>query len=67
MTINKNLRDLLNAAMEQGWAVSRTRNGHWRCVPPEPNNPIVVTGSTASDRRSLSNFRSQLRRGGLDV
>lgn len=66
-TRSKELQKLIKSARKQGWMVEKTRGGHIRFVPPDKDKPIVVSGSTPSDRRSVLNLRAQLRRTGLKV
>lgn len=53
------------AAREQGWQVGRTAKGHYRYVPPDPHQPIVIGSGTPSDHRSVNNFLARLKRSGL--
>lgn len=41
-----NMREIVQAAREQGWEVSRTSRGHWRFVPPDPAGEIVIASGT---------------------
>jgi len=50
-----------------GWRVEPTRGGHWRCVPPDPHAPIVIAGSSPSDRMAQRALEAELRRSGLDL
>ncbi len=59
------LRDIEDAAKEQGWAVGRTRRGHPTFRPPDPSKDIVVGSGTASDVRAIRNLLSRLRRQGF--
>jgi hypothetical protein len=56
---------LAEAAREQGWTVSRTKRGHWRFVPPDPNRRICIFSGTPGDRRAIHNFVAQLTREGF--
>lgn len=60
--MGNDLKNLLDLARTQGWEVSRTGGGHWRCVPPDPAAQIVVVPSTTA---RLDNTRADLRRSGL--
>lgn len=59
------MRDIEKAARDQGWETGRTKKGHLRYVPPDPELPIVIGAGTPSDHRSLRNFVAQLRRSGF--
>jgi len=61
----KKARARARHAMERGWEVSLTNGGHLKFV--SPTGAVLFTSSTASDWRTWKNFRSQLRRHGLDV
>ncbi|KXP08822.1 hypothetical protein [Tsukamurella pseudospumae] len=60
--MGNDLKDLLDTARAQGWEVSRTGSGHWRCVPPDRAAQIVIVPSTSA---RLDNVRADLRRSGL--
>ena len=38
-------REVVDAAMAQGWAVEQTRKGHWRFKPPDGGDMVVFSGS----------------------
>lgn len=59
----KDYRSLFRLAEAQGWEHTRTGKDHHRFVSPE--GTIVVTSGTPSDKRSLENFRADMRRAGL--
>lgn len=60
------LRDIIEAAEDQGFHVDRTSKGHWRFVPPDPDQPIVHHSGTPSDWRAVRNLVARLRRVGLE-
>lgn len=67
MGTRKDLGDLLDLARQAGWVVKYLKGaGHWQLKSPD-GKTIIHTGSTPSDPRSVSNFRAQLRRGGLEI
>lgn len=57
-------REIRRAALEQGFAVERTKKGE-RFVPPDPSMKMVQAHATPSDRRALANLLAELRRAGL--
>jgi len=65
ITSNKDLRRLLALIEEQGFIVEIRRGGHVKVTAP--TGEVFFTGSSPSDRRSILNFRSQLRRVGAQV
>lgn len=66
-TSSKDLKKLIDLAESQGWAVEVTGGGHLRFISPDRRMPMVHTGSTPSDRRSIKNLESQLRKSGLKI
>jgi hypothetical protein len=52
-------------AVAQGWRIERTTQRHWRFCPPDRSRPMVVTGDTSGDQRSVLHFVSQLRKSGF--
>lgn len=63
----KDLRRVQRIALDAGWRVEQTRNGHWRFLPPDRTVQPCVVGGTPSDHRAWANFIACLRRKGLDV
>lgn len=57
-------RNILDSALKQGWRVQRTTKGHWQFIPPS-TLPMVVTGNTSGDQRSVRHFLSQMRKSGF--
>jgi hypothetical protein len=45
MRTSKEMRDLIWKLKQQGWMVERTPGGHhlW-LIPPDPNQPRILTG-----------------------
>jgi hypothetical protein len=66
-TRNKELKKLMKKARDQGWTIVHSGGGHLKWKPKDKSQPIVVSGSTPSDHRSISNLKSQLRRSGLKL
>lgn len=60
------LRDIEEAAREQGFRVGRTKRGHSVFYPPDPQSGPVFGSGTPGDQRSLRNLLAQLRRAGFD-
>lgn len=65
VTSNKDLRRLLAAVEDQGFSVEIRRAGHVKVTAP--SGEVFFAGSSPSDRRSILNFRSQLRRAGATL
>lgn len=65
-SVHKRMIDLIAAAQDQGWDVTRKRK-HLRWVPPDPHKDMVFTAVTPSDHRALKNMRAQLRKSGLVI
>jgi hypothetical protein len=63
----KRLKTLISAAEEQQWNVSKTSGGHWRFVPPDKQQNIVIAPATTRDHRAVANLEADLRRSGLSA
>jgi hypothetical protein len=59
------IEDAVAVARRQGFQISRTTEGHYRCVPPDRTKPLALISAGHGSRRSLENGISQLRRSGL--
>lgn len=59
----RDLRDLGRQALAAGWEISKTSNQHFRWRAP--SGALVFTSGTPSDRRTLRNVQSLLRKAGL--
>jgi len=60
--MDKDLRKLAKRARDQGWTVELNRNKH--VVFTSPAGHPIVTGSSASDHRSIRNLTAIMRRHG---
>lgn len=58
--MKKSEREIRKLAAKYGFELLRTKNNHFKLV--RPGCVGVITGSTASDWRTLKNLESQLRR-----
>jgi hypothetical protein len=61
--MDPNIRELVEAALEQGWDANRTGSGHLRLTTPA-GDPVFGPWSP-SDPRAWLAFRAELRRHGL--
>lgn len=61
----KDLRELAEKAIAQGWSINLTASGHIRWA--SPSGVIVTSSQTPSDHRSFKNTRAELARSGLKV
>lgn len=59
--------EVLREIERQGWKVSLSGSGHWKCVPPDPKKKIVSLAQTPSDGRWYENMIAKLRRGGAKL
>lgn len=57
-------RDILRAALEQGWRIEPTKKG-FGLFPPDPDQPPYFVHKTPSDVRAIRNNLAELRRRGL--
>ena len=62
---NKDLRDLLRKAQEQGCTITLSGQDHIRVTAP--NGEIVMCPATSRSFRTIKNTRAELRRIGVDV
>lgn len=60
----KDLFALLRWIQEQGFAVLKTKNGHYRITGP---HGVAMVPSTPGEGRSHQNTIAQLRRAGVNV
>lgn len=60
---DKRVREWARYAVQCGWRVEQRRSSHVHWIPPE--GMILYSGLTAS-AQGWKNFRSQLRRAGLN-
>lgn len=62
MSIQKEVKELIKEAKRQGWRVKEGK--HYKLYAPD-GETIVVVGKTPSDRRSLENSISDMRKAGF--
>jgi hypothetical protein len=58
------LKEIIREAQKQRWKAKRTKKGHWMLLAPDGLNKVLVSG-TPSDRRSLTNAITDMRRYGF--
>ena len=63
MSSNKDFRQLIKQAEEQGWVVTTTNGGHLRWTGP--TGRVVFSAFSPSDHRALKNIEKELRVGGF--
>ena len=61
--VNKEVNQIIDYAISQGWRVTRTKNDHFKFWGPA--GQLVVSSGTPSDRRAVTAIRTRLRREGL--
>lgn len=59
------LLDLVDRARAQGWTVEQTKSGHWKFIPLDKTQKIVVGGGSGGDPRAWKNLEAQLKRSGF--
>jgi len=64
---DKDLQQIVDKAIESGWTVTYSRGNHLIFRSPDRSKPSIYTGSTPSDWRSNKNFKSTLKRHGLET
>ena len=62
--MDKDLKAVLKAAVEQGWRVQETKKG-WMLQSPDPAQGAVAVHKTPSDVRAIHKTIAQLRRRGF--
>jgi hypothetical protein len=60
-----NIRDVVSAAEDQGFRVSKTQRGHWQFLPPDRSIAPIFFSGTPSDQRAILNLLGKLRRAGF--
>lgn len=63
---NRDLREIADQLVEQGWTISYTRSGHLRWLSPVTGQS-VFSGSTPSCWRGILNLKTKLRREGAKL
>jgi hypothetical protein len=65
--MSSDLQDLLDLveAAAPGWRMTRTHTGGWQIKPADRTKAVIFAPSRFGDRRSIENFRAELRRSGL--
>lgn len=58
------LKEIVREAEKQGWRAKRTKRGHWMLLAPDRKSKVLIAG-TPSDRRSMANAISRMRRYGF--
>lgn len=66
MAMNKDMKKLLHEVERQGFTWEYTKNSHIR-IRNAAGQTVTVTGGTASDPRSILNFKAALRRAGIVI
>jgi hypothetical protein len=61
MSLTTEMREEIRALQANGWSVTKTAGGHWRCTHPDVERPLFTSGSP-SDWRSVKNFRAEVKR-----
>jgi hypothetical protein len=63
----KQVKELIHAAKDQGWDVEVDGSGHFRLTPPGDDQIAISISSTPSDYRTLKNEAAKLKRMGLQL
>ncbi|MHB8730522.1 MAG: type II toxin-antitoxin system HicA family toxin [bacterium] len=59
------IKDLIKAALAQGWRVDTTTRGHLRFWPLDKSLPPSISSGTPGDWRAVRNLLADLRRKGF--
>lgn len=63
--MSKELRQLARKATKQNWTLVKTRNNHYKWVPPQKDGTPIFSSCSNSDVRALKNLQAHLRKEGL--
>jgi predicted RNA binding protein YcfA (HicA-like mRNA interferase family) len=59
MSMKKEVHQLIELAVMQGWSVERTKGSHLKWL--SPLGAIMFSASTPSDTRAIQNIKKELR------
>lgn len=59
------LRDIIDAAKEQGFRVNQLKSGHWAFYAPDRSKHPVFFSGTPGDVRAIRNLLGKLRNVGF--
>lgn len=62
--MHKEVREIVDKLLAQGWTVEPDGGGHYKATPPDKTKRIVTLPSTPGKGRWKQNLTSQLRRSG---
>lgn len=63
--LEKDRRAIVNHLVDyEGWTYRYGLSGHFKLIPPNPDLPIVVSGTTPSDFKGTLNWITDLKRSG---
>jgi len=63
----RQIEQLVRKAEDQGWAVRRTRNNHFRLTPPAGGRGYTVPSTPNGGNRAAENSIAALKRAGLVI
>jgi hypothetical protein len=61
----RKIKELTDAAEEQGWTVNITKKNQYQFIPADPDQNMVMAAGTASDHRAFDNVIARLKRSGF--
>jgi predicted RNA binding protein YcfA (HicA-like mRNA interferase family) len=67
LTKDKRLKQLARAADAAGWRVEVTKGQHVRWVPPDKDQPVIITALTSETQADYQRVRKGLARAGVTV
>jgi hypothetical protein len=65
--IPKEYRQIVAALIDQGWRYDASGKGHPKLYPADRTQQAIAVPGTPGDRRSMLNFRAQVRRAGGQI
>lgn len=64
---NKDIKELIQLAQEQGWTIVTSGGGHLAWTPPHDPTRKISTSSSPSDYQAINNIKRDLKAAGLIV
>lgn len=65
--LNKDIQVLVDKARAAGWGFTQQPGRHPMLFPTNENRPPIAVPISPKGRRGIANFRSELRKAGLEL
>ena len=60
-----NFKEIKKELIRQNWRIEMTEKSHWKFIPPDKNNKIVIASGTPSCPFAVKNMLGDLKRNGF--